>query len=149
MAADAKSDDETAIRALIEKQARGIREKDTERALGAFSDTAMIYDLAPPLSHALSRADTQAWFDTWRGPIGYELRDLEVAANDGIAFCHGFARLQGTKVDGAESGLWFRLTLCLRKQDGAWRIVHEHSSVPFAMDGSVRAAVDLQPPPKP
>jgi PhnB protein len=28
---------------------------------------------------------------------------------------------------------------------GAWKIVHEHSSTPFYMDGSYRAAVDLKP----
>jgi ketosteroid isomerase-like protein len=37
------------------------------------------------------------------------------------------------------------VTLCFRKIDGEWRITHEHESVPFYMDGSVRAAVDLEP----
>jgi ketosteroid isomerase-like protein len=41
--------------------------------------------------------------------------------------------------------LWFRSTLGLRKSDGVWRIVHEHTSTPFYMDGSFRAAVDLKP----
>jgi ketosteroid isomerase-like protein len=35
--------------------------------------------------------------------------------------------------------------MCLRKTNGQWRIVHDHSSVPFYMDGSYRAAVDLKP----
>ena len=26
-----------------------------------------------------------------------------------------------------------------------WKIMHEHSSVPFYMDGSFKAAVDLKP----
>lgn len=38
-----------------------------------------------------------------------------------------------------------RVTLCLRRVGSAWMIVHEHESVPFYMDGSFRAAVDLQP----
>jgi SnoaL-like domain len=40
---------------------------------------------------------------------------------------------------------WFRQTLCFRKINGAWTIVHEHESVPFYMDGSFRAAIDLKP----
>jgi len=40
---------------------------------------------------------------------------------------------------------WFRSTLGLRRLDGEWRIVHEHTSTPFHMDGSGRAATDLQP----
>jgi PhnB protein len=41
--------------------------------------------------------------------------------------------------------VWFRLTLGLRKLGGEWKIAHHHESVPFYMDGSYRAAVDLVP----
>jgi len=40
---------------------------------------------------------------------------------------------------------WMRETLCLERAAGTWRIVHEHASVPFYMDGSLRAAFDLRP----
>jgi SnoaL-like protein len=50
----------------------------------------------------------------------------------------------GTKTDGETPDLWFRLAVCFRKTDGRWAIVHEHESVPFYMDGSFKAAVDLQ-----
>jgi len=35
--------------------------------------------------------------------------------------------------------------VCLRREEGDWRIVHEHTSVPFYMDGSLRPAFDLKP----
>ena len=38
-----------------------------------------------------------------------------------------------------------RQTTCLKKIDGAWKITHDHTSVPFYMDGSYKAAVDLKP----
>jgi ketosteroid isomerase-like protein len=38
-----------------------------------------------------------------------------------------------------------RETLCLERQGGGWRIVHEHTSVPFYMDAALRPAFDLQP----
>ena len=41
--------------------------------------------------------------------------------------------------------LWFRATLGFRKIDRKWTITHEHSSVPFYMDGSFKAAIDLKP----
>jgi hypothetical protein len=41
--------------------------------------------------------------------------------------------------------LWMRSTLCFRRNEDGWRIAHAHTSVPFHMDGSFRAAVDLQP----
>jgi hypothetical protein len=34
---------------------------------------------------------------------------------------------------------------CFRKIDEEWKIVHEHESVLFYMDGSFKAAVDLKP----
>ena len=38
-----------------------------------------------------------------------------------------------------------RATVCLRKSAGGWKIVHEHESVPFYMDESLRPAFDLEP----
>jgi ketosteroid isomerase-like protein len=38
-----------------------------------------------------------------------------------------------------------RATICYRKIDGKWMVTHEHVSVPFYMDGTYRAAVDLKP----
>ena len=40
--------------------------------------------------------------------------------------------------------LWFRVR-GLRKTDGVWRVVHEHESVPFEMDGSFKASIGLKP----
>jgi ribonuclease PH len=53
--------------------------------------------------------------------------------------------MHGRKVDDPshEVDLWFRTTVVLKKASGRWQIVHEHASVPFYMDGSLRAAVDL------
>ena len=52
--------------------------------------------------------------------------------------------MSGTKVDGEEVSLWFRNTSCFRRNGGTWQVVHSHDSVPFYMDGSFRAAVDLK-----
>jgi ketosteroid isomerase-like protein len=32
-----------------------------------------------------------------------------------------------------------------RDAEGAWRVIHAHTSVPFRMDGSETAALDLRP----
>jgi hypothetical protein len=62
----------------------------------------------PPLRHAgLDATGTSgwdAWFDTWDGPIRQEISECSatIAEADGIAFCHGLARMRGLKVgDGA------------------------------------------------
>jgi PhnB protein len=62
-----------------------------------------------------------------------------------VAFCTSLNRMRGTKTDGEQVDLWYRHTLGLRKVEGRWQIAHEHESVPFYMDGSFEAAVDLAP----
>ena len=137
---------EAQIRALIDDWARAMRAKDVDRVIAYHAPDGVAFDLAPPLISTGADAEgLQAWFSTWRGPLGYEIRDLSITAGDDAAFCHSLNRLSGTKNDGEKADVWFRLTLGLRKLGGAWRIAHQHESVPFYMDGSYRAAVDLKP----
>jgi PhnB protein len=87
------------------------------------------FDLAPPLQNKSgspkeARRETEAWFATWKGPIGLEERDLEVTAGDNVAFSTSLTHMTGTKTDGAEVSLWFRTTDGFRKENGKWKIVH-------------------------
>lgn len=103
----------------------------------------MHYSLAPPLVANEGPEGLQKWFDTWQGPIGYEFRDLEITAGSDVAFCTSLNRMSGTQ--NGKTELWFRHTIGFRKIDGRWKITHLHESVPFLMDGSHKAAVDLKP----
>jgi ketosteroid isomerase-like protein len=137
---------EIRIRTLIDDWANAIRAKDADRVMARQMADSVTFDLAPPLiSTGTDAKDLQAWFSTWQGPLGYELRDLKITAGDDVAFCHGLNRLSGVKNDGEQVEMWFRQTLCFVKIGGEWRIAHQHESVPFHMDGSYRAAVDLKP----
>jgi len=140
---------EAEIRKVIDGQAKAIHDKDAKAALSHYAANSVVFDLAPPLQHTNSGAASEKalkdWFATWQGPIGYETRDFSITEADDLAFCHGFVRIKGTKVDGERNDLWIRQTICLKKIDGAWKIAHDHTSVPFYMDGSYKAAVDLKP----
>lgn len=140
------NNDEVEIRAMLKAWAQAIRAKDAKGVAAHFAETEVRFSLAPPLQikTPLER-DQEEWFATWDGPVGFEVRDLCITAGENIAFCHCFVRISGQKVDGAQPSVWARETLGLRKIDGCWKIAHEHGSVPFYMDGSNKAAVDLQP----
>ena len=71
------------------------------------------------------------------------MRDLKIEADERIAFAHALHHLTGTR--GRPVTLWMRSTLCFRREADGWKIAHAHTSVPFHMDGSFRAAVDLEP----
>jgi len=141
-----KAGDQHQIRKVIEDWADAVRCKDAEGVLRNYVSDIVHFSLAPPLlSPITTAAGLNAWFATWQGPIGYEIRDLSLTIGEHVAFSHSLNRMQGTKTNGAKSDIWFRHTLGFRKIDDEWKIAHEHESVPFYMDGSFKAAVDLKP----
>jgi PhnB protein len=145
MTENSRATEEVQIRTLIDAWAEAIRKKDAGGVVRHHAPGFVHFSLAPPLkSTPADTKDLEAWFDTWQGPIGYEFHDLNIAAGDATAFSYSLVRLSGTKVDGAANDVWFRHTFGFRRIGGAWKIVHEHESVPFYMDGSFKAAVDLK-----
>jgi PhnB protein len=145
-AGNGKAMEEAKIRAMLEEWANAIRAKDAERIVSHQAEAFIHFSLAPPLLSTESDAKgLAAWFDTWEGPLGYEFRDLTIVMGDDAAFCHSLNRLSGTKVGGGKNSVWLRQTLGFRKIGGEWKIAHQHESVPFYMDGSFKAAVDLKP----
>jgi PhnB protein len=49
------------------------------------------------------------WFATWRGDIGYEIRDLHIHSAGDVACAHSLNHLTGAKGDGEpDADLWFR-----------------------------------------
>jgi ketosteroid isomerase-like protein len=144
---DQISKDEADIRALIASVHKAHHNKDAAAIVAPYAQDAVVFNLAPPLAHrGMELEEKKAWLDTWEGPIDCESSDFSVTVSGHFAFCHGFYRLGGTpKAAGRPISFWMRATVCLLRDKGAWRIVHEHTSVPFYMDGSLRPAVDLKP----
>ncbi len=105
-----------------------------EGVLSHYTLRPVHFSLAPPLLFAESDAKgLNAWFATWQGPIGYEIRGLSVTVGDDVAFSHSLNRMHGT-ANGEKSDLWFRHTLYFRNIGDEWKIAHERESVPFYME---------------
>jgi PhnB protein len=140
---------ESEIADVVEAWSEGIRQKDVDAVARCFVQEPVGFSLAPPLQMDKPlRDDLAEWFATFDGPLGHEVRDLVISANGDIAWCHALNRLLGMKTDGERTDLWFRLTLGLKRCGDEWKIAHAHESVPFLMDGSGKAALDLEPPKK-
>ncbi|HKN57171.1 MAG TPA: nuclear transport factor 2 family protein [Amycolatopsis sp.] len=142
--------DEKQIRELMAAREVAMAARDAEAITADYTADVVAFTLAPPLvtepADVLDVEQRRAWFDGFEGPIEYEIRDLEIVVSGDIAYSHGLNRLSTTP-KGAPAGfdLWFRATVCFRKEDGRWKISHVHDSTPFYMDGTLRAAVDLKP----
>ena len=138
---------ETDIRALIEDRARAVRAKDVEQSLCRHASDVLLFDVVRPLrarGSDAARKRLAAWFASFRGPVGYEVRDLSITAGDDLAFSHSLNRVSATTTGGQQLDMWWRATICYRRIDGAWTIMHEHASVPFDV-ASGRASLDLEP----
>ncbi|MGH7390180.1 MAG: YybH family protein [Candidatus Rokuibacteriota bacterium] len=143
-----RTSDEAEIRKLIDARVKAVRAKDVDAALAFQAPDVVTFDLAPPLQYrgaAVNRKSLEAWFLTFRGPVGYETKDLSITAGDDVAFCHSLDRISGARTDGTETGVWVRATVCLQRIDGTWTIAHEHVSVPFEMTPPFKASLDLEP----
>jgi len=136
---------EKAIRQAIQARNAALGAKDVAGVMASGAAGFVGYNLAPPLKATAGKAGLAAWFATWDGPIGLEMRDLKIVAGDEAGFAHALIHMIGRKTDGEPVDLWFRQTFGLKLSRRGWKIVHEHGSVPYYMDGSVRAAIDLKP----
>ncbi|MFC0435494.1 nuclear transport factor 2 family protein [Kutzneria buriramensis] len=142
--------DEEQIRQVVLASEAAMKDGDAQRLIERYTADVVKYDLAPPLGRRGDAArdveSQQAWFATFDGPVDFEVTGLEVEVGGDIAWAHSLNRLSATPkgMDFAFE-LWFRATYGLRRTADGWRIAHEHTSTPFYMDGSMRAATDLKP----
>ena len=140
--------DEAEIRSIIVDHAKAHRAKSVDLLLAHGGEGFLSFDLAPPLQNKVdsskeARREIEAWFATWKGPIGLEESDLVVTAGDNVAFSTSLTHMTGAKTDGAEVSLWHNE----RFSQGKWQMEdrHAHSSAPLYMDGSSKACLDLKP----
>ncbi len=141
------SRDEVEILALIDARHQAHRDKNGAAIASAYAPDAAVFSLAPPLTHlGVDPMEKQRWLDSWATPVEIESRDFKLTVSGDFAFGHGFLRLSGIK-KGPEGKVdfWMRSTLVFQRLESGWKIVHDHASVPFYMDGSLQPAFDLQP----
>lgn len=122
------------LRALVEERVRAVREKDGATLRARPTEDVITFDVLPPLNsrgHRATAEHLQEWFDGYHGRIDYTVRDLQVDAEGDLGFCSFLYHVGGTLTTGDSVDMWVRATLCCRRIDGRWRIVHDHESVPF------------------
>lgn len=141
------NDAEAQIRSLMARRVEAVRAKDVDGALADHAPNVLTFDVVDPLQYIGTqelRKRLEAWFSSFQGPIGFELRDLSVTAGEDVAFCHSLNGVSGTRTDGGKLAMWFRATVCFRKIGGEWKVTHEHSSAPFD-PATGKASLDLEP----
>jgi ketosteroid isomerase-like protein len=138
---------EALIRQRVADCVKALRAKDIDGAMSLYAPDIVSFDIVPPLRYFGADNKRRAWqeaFAAYSGPIGYEVRDLNVATDGELAFVHSLNHVSGTLAGGRISDLWLRWTACFRRIDGVWLVVHDHASVPADLEHG-QAALKLTP----
>jgi ketosteroid isomerase-like protein len=130
----ANKSEDLRVRRLIEQWALAVRARDIEAVVADHVEDMAMFDVPPPVE--LRGID--AYRDSWPGFFkwlenesgAFEIVRLDVTAGETVAFATALLRC-GTKASLTQDDTArLRLTIGLRKIDGAWKIAHEHHSFP-------------------
>jgi uncharacterized protein (TIGR02246 family) len=138
---------ERELRDLIDERVRAVRERDSATLADRPAEDVITFGVLPPLNSRGSQATVEhlrAWFDGYDGPIDYSAHDVQASAQGDLGFCSYLYHVGGTLKTGDQVNMWVRATLCCRRIDGRWRIVHDHESVPFD-PATGQALISLEP----
>src|SRR5688572_9193435 len=118
---DEMTSTEAEVSAMLDSRSAAIRAKDLDRLMSFYSDDVVYFDVVPPLRYGGStalRARFTDWFAGYQGPIGQDIRDLNIAVSGDLAVAHKLIRSGGTLINGAEVGLWVRATSSCQRTEG-------------------------------
>ena len=128
------SDDEAAVRRLIESWAAAVHDGDLGGVLLDHARDIVMFDVPPPKDGVRGiDAYRETWppFFTWqRSGAVFEIVSLEVTAGADVAFAYALLRCGTEEELSRDPDNRLRLSIGLRKHDGRWVVTHEHHSFP-------------------
>ena len=133
--AQAKSEDEAKIEALVNTFAAAVNAKDVDAIMKVYvpDESLIVFDGIPPRQYVGAnayRTDWKGFADLFKGPVKFEVSDLHVEADGTLGYSHSIQHVSGTDGKGQPIDLTWRDTSAYRKIGGNWLIVHEHGSFP-------------------
>ncbi|GAB3551010.1 YybH family protein [Spirosoma fluminis] len=134
------------IKQLIRQQEQAVQQKNIGGAMAAYSPDVVSFDVVNTLEKVgiqACRERLESWLAQFPAMFTYAIETLSVVASDELGVGYSFNHVKGTLANGDQIDMRWRATVCLRKQDEQWLIIHEHSSVPFdAQSGQALIKLD-------
>jgi ketosteroid isomerase-like protein len=126
--------EEARILDVLDQWARATREGRHDEVLANHLPGVVIFDVLPPMRYESAAEYRKSW-DDWQpdaqGAMLFELEDLHVSAGADFGYAFGLLQCGGTLPDGKTFRDTVRITFCLMKQGGDWKVAHQHVSKPF------------------
>jgi uncharacterized protein (TIGR02246 family) len=139
---------EKEIRKLIERWAVAAHACDLDTVLAEHTDDIVMFDVPPPQEGARGieayRATWPGFFEWQAQGATFDILELDVTAGVDVAFAWALLRCGTPEENAAHPERRLRLTVGLRKEDGRWRVAHEHHSFPdeTPLESGDQAAVE-------
>ena len=137
--ARADSSDIAQIRVLENKLAAAVAARNLDAIMKAYlpDETLFVFDVIPPRQYVGAKAFRKDWDEFLRstkGPVKYQITDIDITAIGAVAYGHSIQRIVATSIKGDPIDLNTRVTDVYRKFKGNWVIVQEHISIPVDLD---------------
>lgn len=121
------------LHALLESWLSAVRATDVEAITSHYSRDILAFDAVKQLQFK----GVEAYGNHWRECLKmctqstFDMHELGFETSGDIAFGHYLAYCGGTDEKGQQSASWVRVSVGLRREQGRWKIAHEHFSIPF------------------
>ena len=129
--------DEREIRDLIEAWAKSVRAQEMDGVSAHHTEDIVMFDVPPPVVVKGLEAYRQTWpeFFKWQrdGDGSFDIVSLDITAGDDVAFATALLRCGSKEELKKDDTPRLRLTVGLRKDNGQWRVSHEHHSFPLEL----------------
>lgn len=124
------------VKAALETYRAAVAARDVSAFAAIYADDVHVFDSWEQWQYSGIEA-WRAMATGWFGSLGdesveVEFSDLRSFVGETVAFGHADVTFTAIGADGGRlRSITNRFSIGLERQDGAWRVVHEHSSLPI------------------
>ena len=125
--------DRAEIDELVRTWAAAVHSRDLDTVLAHHADDIVMFDVPPPhdgIRGIAAYRDSWPQFFEWLATTGgtFEIVELDITVGVDVAYAWALLKCSTPEALAAHPEDRLRLSLGLRKQDGAWVVAHEHHS---------------------
>ena len=138
-AAHPATSDKAKIQSLEDRFAAAFNAKDVDAIMKTYvpDESLFVFDAVPPRQYmgaGAYRKDWQAFLATFKGPLKFEISDLDIHTDGMLGYSHSIQHVTGTDTKDKPVDFTVRVTDVYKKTKGDWLVVQEHVSVPVDFD---------------
>ena len=122
------------VKRIFEQYVAAVKASDVNALLALYADDVHMFDMMEPFEQhgrEAGREIIEAWFSHESEQAWCAIEDLHVEESVDLAVARAAVCYTLTMADGTKHEMWNRATWALRRIDGEWKIIIEHTSVPL------------------